>query len=77
MHNMGKEFKPPRHNNIRQWRKIELLFQRGYHWETKFELVWKMQGGNQVGCTVPISRSPRARNLREAKSDYPVLAPAG
>ncbi len=85
MHNRGKEFKPPRRNNIRQWRKVELLYQRGYRWETKFKQVsttWKNINGEKpkpaalikVECTVPVSRSPRALTLRDAKTDYPPQA---
>ena len=71
LHNMGREFKPPRRSAIRQWRKVEMLFQRGYRWETQFKQVWTVQGNIKVGYTVPESRSPRARTLRDAKTDYP------
>jgi len=29
MHNMGMDFQAPRRNDVRQWRKVELLFERG------------------------------------------------
>ncbi len=74
MHNMGKEFQPPRRNAVRQWRKVELLFGRGWRWETRFKEVWTVQGNRKVGYVVPASRSPRARTLREARTEYPPLA---
>ena len=72
MRNMGKEFKPPRRGNIRQWRKVELLYQRGYRWEAETQKVWMTQGNVKVGyLVVATSRSPQARTLRDARTDYP------
>jgi tRNA(Ile2) C34 agmatinyltransferase TiaS len=31
MHNMGKEFKPPKNRNIKAWRKVELRHQEIQH----------------------------------------------
>ncbi len=71
MQNVGKDFKPPRQQNIKQWRKVELLFQRGYRWKQAWELQkttetpWR--GGSNY---VTVGSGPQARTLREAK-DYP------
>jgi len=32
MQSVGKDFKAPRQQNIKQWRKVEMLLQRGYRW---------------------------------------------
>jgi DNA-directed RNA polymerase subunit RPC12/RpoP len=69
MRNMGKEFKPPRRNNVQQWRKIKLLYHRGYRWETAFEQIWSVERGIKVGRTVPVRFSPRASTLREARTE--------
>ena len=72
MQNIGKEFKPPRRNNLRQWRKVELLYQRGYRWEAEIQKVWTTQGNVKVGyLVVATSRSPQAHTLRDARTDYP------
>ena len=28
--NMGRDFKPPKKNNLKQWRKVFLIYQKGY-----------------------------------------------
>lgn len=78
MTNAGRNFKPPRRNNIKQWRKVELLLQRGYRWDYEY-----------VRCDIPpgyrwlpnqirpeyfmekVFNDPRALTLREARQDYP------
>ena len=32
LHSMGKAFRPPRQNAIKQWRKVEEQYQRGERW---------------------------------------------
>lgn len=33
MHNMGHDFKTPKQNNVKQWKKVQILFEHGeaYH----------------------------------------------
>lgn len=70
MANMGKEFKPPRKNDLRRWRVIELLYQRGYRWETTLERIEVVHDGHRYGYTQPRFLSPHARTMREVKADY-------
>ena len=76
MINAGHNFKPPRRNNITQWRKVETLLQRGYKWD--YEAVRRdippdcLSQGAISGYTMElIFNNPRARTLREARQDYP------
>ena len=75
MINAGRNFKPPRRNNIKQWRKVELLLQRGYKWdytvETREITEGLPEGAVRGWCTNRIFSDPRAKTLREAKEDYP------
>ena len=74
MHNMGKDFKPPRKENVQQWRKVELLARRGYRWQQTHDSVPvddKLPEGWHRYITV--GGGPRAKTLREAKADYPAL----
>ena len=68
----GRDFKPPRQRNIRQWRKVDLLLQRGYRWAQWCEHRDVIKG-SRYGWSYyeTISGGPRARTLREAKTDYP------
>lgn len=72
MKNAGHNFKPPRRNNIKQWRKVEWLLQRGYKWDYTVERREVTQG-LQHGLTLGecIFNGPYARTLREAKENYP------
>jgi hypothetical protein len=49
MKNMGRDFQAPRQSDIRQWKKVELLFARGYAYHS-------------CGCCGP---GPRPATLRE------------
>ena len=75
MTNAGHNFKPPRRNNIKQWRKVELLLQRGYKWdytvETREITQGLPEGAVRGWCTNRVFNDPRAKTLREAKEDYP------
>jgi len=51
MHDMGLNFKAPRQDNIRQWRKVQMLHAAGLAW-------------HDCGCG---GTGPDARTLREAK----------
>lgn len=76
MSNMSKDFKPPRRHNIKQWRKCELLFNRGYRWEHSAYYRRVPPTGWSIGYFVQetVSDGPTARTLREAKEDYPPRA---
>ncbi len=75
MINAGRNFKPPRRNNIKQWRKVELLLQGGYKWDYTVEpreiTEGLPEGAVRGWCTNRIFSDPRAKTLREAKEDYP------
>lgn len=76
MKNAGRGFKPPRRNNIKQWRKVDLLLQRGYRWDytrvERHEVTEGLPKGVVRRChVIHILNGPRARTLREAKEDYP------
>lgn len=64
MHDMGKEFKPPRRNNVGQWRKIKLLFLRGYRWVPTFERYSIEVRKQRLEYLGPVSRSPREDSAR-------------
>lgn len=49
--NMGRDFHVPRSNRKNQWRKIELMIEQGYNWQT-------------CGCKGP---GPRPKTLAQAK----------
>ena len=51
MHNMGMTFKPPKHNDIKQWRKVELLVRNGLAW-------------HDCGCG---GSGPNCKTLRDAE----------
>jgi len=78
LNDMGHDFKAPRKNDIKQWRKVELLFRRGYRWQQNHvsELV---SDGKWTGWRkyVTKSDSPAAHTLREAREDYPPLQSYG
>ena len=75
MINAGHNFKPPRRNSITQWRKVEMLLQRGYKWDyeaVRHEILpgyWE-QGAISAYTVELIFNDPRARTLREARQDY-------
>ena len=75
MKNAGHNFKPPRRNNIKQWRKVELLLHRGYKWDytvERHEITEGLPEGAISGwCINRIFNEPRAKTLREAREDYP------
>ena len=69
MQDVGKDFKPPRRQNINQWRKVELLFWRGYRWRQWAE--FREGKRKHWGHYETVGGGPRARTLREARQDYP------
>ncbi len=78
MTNAGLNFKPPRRNNIKQWRKVELLLQRGYKWDCEYVRRDVPPGYRWPDGAIPreynmerVFNDPRARTLREARQDYP------
>ena len=71
MQNVGKDFKPLRHQNIKQWRKVEMLFRRGYRWKQEWVSQKITEGKGNACHYVTLGGSPQARTLREAKEDYP------
>ncbi len=72
MQDAGKDFKPPRRQNINQWRKAEMLFRHGYRWAQWFEVRHITEGAwNGWSHYETVSNGPRARTLREARQDYP------
>ncbi len=73
MSDTGKDFKPPRRHNITQWRKVKLLFRRGYRWEHSIRYRRVLLSDPKAVCLAQetVSDGPTARTLREAKEDYP------
>lgn len=52
MHNMGHDFKSPRQTDVKQWRKVRLLFEHGFTYHS-------------CGCCGP---GYRPKNLQEVKA---------
>ncbi len=50
-HNMGLNFKAPKNNDLKQWRKVELLHRNGFTW-------------HDCGCG---GTGPHAKTLRDAE----------
>lgn len=75
MKNAGRGFKPPRRNDVKQWRKVELLLHRGYIWDYTVERHEVTEGLPEGGVrrfyVSHILDGPRAKTLREAREDYP------
>lgn len=78
MINAGRNFKPPRRNNLTQWRKVELLLQRGYRWDYEWvrralppDYRWPQGAISRDYNMEMVFNDPRARTLREARQDYP------
>jgi len=75
MINAGHNLEPPRRNNIKQWRKVELLLERGYKWDYtagRREITDDLQQGViSRWCVNLIFNDPHAKTLREAREDYP------
>jgi hypothetical protein len=53
--NMGRKFKPPRQQDVKQWKKIEIIRKAGRHYYPKY--LW--QAKNQVATTPPKSEGEK------------------
>ena len=50
MHNMGLDFKAPKQTDVEQWKKVEILFNRGYNYHS-------------CGCSGPGPRPARLKDV--------------
>jgi hypothetical protein len=56
MHNMGKDFKAPKQSDVKQWKKVEILFQHGFNYHS-------------CGCCGPGLRPAELRDVEAFLAD--------